>query len=77
MPDQISQISLPRPKRRRIDPWSVGALVIAAMVMMPILAVVWLALTPTENIWPHLISTTLPRYLSNTFVLMLSVERLE
>jgi iron(III) transport system permease protein len=48
-------------------------LVIAAMVMMPILAVVWFALTPTENIWPHLISTTLPRYLSNTFVLMLSV----
>lgn len=43
------------------------------MVMMPILAVVWFALTPTENIWPHLISTTLPRYLSNTFVLMLSV----
>ncbi|MDA1155727.1 MAG: iron ABC transporter permease [Proteobacteria bacterium] len=73
MSDQISQISLPRPKRRRIDPWSVGALVIAAMVMMPILAVVWFALTPTENIWPHLISTTLPRYLSNTFVLMLSV----
>lgn len=73
MSDQISQISLPRPKRRRIDPWSVGALVIAAMVMMPILAVVWFALTPTENIWPHLISTTLPRYLTNTFVLMLSV----
>lgn len=43
------------------------------MVMMPILAVVWFALTPTENIWPHLISTTLPRYLSNTLVLMLSV----
>lgn len=73
MSDQISQISLPRPRRRRIDPWSVGALVIAAMVMMPILAVVWFALTPTENIWPHLINTTLPRYLSNTFVLMLSV----
>lgn len=73
MSDQISQISLPRPKRRRIDPWSVGALVIAGMVMMPILAVVWFALTPTENIWPHLISTTLPRYLSNTLVLMLSV----
>ncbi|WP_322891296.1 MULTISPECIES: iron ABC transporter permease [unclassified Yoonia] len=73
MSDQISQISLQRPRRRRIDPWSVGAFVIAATVMMPILAVVWFALTPTENIWPHLISTTLPRYLSNTFVLMLSV----
>ncbi|ARU01322.1 ABC transporter permease [Yoonia vestfoldensis] len=73
MSDQISQISLPRPRRRRIDPWSVGAFVIAATVMMPILAVIWFALTPTENIWPHLISTTLPRYLSNTFVLMLSV----
>lgn len=51
--------------------WSIGALLIAALVLLPILAVLWMAFNPTENIWPHLISTTLPRYLSNTVLLML------
>jgi iron(III) transport system permease protein len=40
---------------------------------MPILAVLWIAATPTENIWPHLMATTLPRYLGNTLTLMLAV----
>ena len=50
--------------------WSVGALLIAAVVLGPILSVLWIALFPSENIWPHLISTTLPRYLRNTAMLM-------
>lgn len=49
--------------------WSVGAAAIAAVVLAPILAVIWLALSPTENIWPHLLASTLPRYLANTAVL--------
>lgn len=53
--------------------WSVGALMIAAAVLAPILTVIWLALTPVENIWPHLMRTTLPRYLSNTLILMAGV----
>lgn len=51
--------------------WSVGALLIAALVMAPVLAVAWMALNPADNIWPHLIATTLPRYLANTVVLAL------
>lgn len=50
--------------------WSVGAALIAAVVVAPILAVVWIAAFPTENIWPHLLSTTLPRYMRNTLILM-------
>ena len=53
--------------------WSIGALCIAAAVLAPIGAVVWLALNPVDNIWPHLLATTLPRYLGNTVVLMLGV----
>ena len=53
--------------------WSLGALGIAAVVLLPIAAVVVLAFNPTENIWGHLISTTLPRYMRNTVVLMLCV----
>ncbi len=57
----------------RPSPWSAGALLIAALVLAPILSVLWIALFPSENIWPHLVSTTLPRYLKNTAVLMFGV----
>jgi iron(III) transport system permease protein len=74
MTEQNSQIkprrlaSLPLP-----DLWSLGALVIAGIVAMPMVAVVWIALTPVENIWPHMLATVLPRYLSTTLALMLGV----
>ncbi|WP_237061336.1 ABC transporter permease [Loktanella sp. M215] len=54
----------------RVDPWSAGAVMIAVIVLAPLVAVVWFALTPSDNIWPHLLSTTLPRYLINTGVMM-------
>lgn len=64
-------------KKRRplgeLSLWSVGAVVICAIVLAPIVAVFWMALNPTENIWAHMLSTTLPRYLRNTIVLMVSV----
>ena len=53
--------------------WSVAALMIAAIVVGPVLAVVWMALHPADNIWPHLLATTLPRYLGNSILLMLVV----
>ncbi len=57
-------------KHWRVSGWTLVSVTIAALVITPILAIVWLALFPTENIWPHLISTTLPRYLSNSFLMM-------
>ncbi|OZA08142.1 MAG: iron ABC transporter permease [Rhodobacterales bacterium 17-64-5] len=59
--------------RKGLDLWTPGALVIAAIVLAPILSIVWLAFTPVENIWPHLIATVLPRYLVTTVTLMLGV----
>ncbi|MDN5787160.1 iron ABC transporter permease [Pseudorhodobacter sp.] len=53
--------------------WSVGAALIALVVIAPILSVIWIAFHPVENIWPHLMSTVLPRYLGNTFLLMFGV----
>ncbi|WP_233252646.1 iron ABC transporter permease [Maritimibacter sp. 55A14] len=58
--------------RARLDPWSAGAALIAALVLLPIVSVVWIAFNPAENIWPHLLATTLPRYFTNTVLLMLS-----
>ncbi|WP_235971244.1 ABC transporter permease [Palleronia pontilimi] len=72
----MSQISLPPPSRILSSGWSLAALAIAALVLLPIAAVLWLALFPSAPIWGHLISTTLPRYLTNSVVLMLSVGAL-
>lgn len=46
---------------------------IAAIVLLPIFAVIILAMFPTENIWPHLLSTVLPGYIINTLWLMFGV----
>ncbi|WP_282024806.1 ABC transporter permease [Limimaricola cinnabarinus] len=62
--------------KRRLDPWSAGAVAIAALVLLPVVSVIWFAFHPEDNIWPHLLSTTLPRYLGNTVLLMLSVGAL-
>lgn len=59
-------------RTRRFGVLSSAACVIAAIILIPILAVIYLAFYPSENIWPHLIQTTLPRYLLNSLVLMMA-----
>ena len=58
------------------DPWRVAAGVVALVVLAPILSVLWMALHPSENIWPHLMATVMPRYLENTVILMVGVGAL-
>jgi iron(III) transport system permease protein len=67
--------SLARPSRLP-DGWTLAALAVAALVLLPLASVVWLALHPEENIWPHLLATTLPRYLGNSIVLALGTGAL-
>ncbi|MFC4258878.1 ABC transporter permease [Marinobacter lacisalsi] len=64
----------PLTPRRTSSRWLVSAIAITAIVALPVLSVAWLALFPDENIWPHLISTTLPRYIGTTLILMLGVS---
>lgn len=52
------------------DRWTLGALVIAALILTPLLAVAWMAFFPTRNIWPHLMATVLPTYVVNSLALM-------
>ncbi|MHA6266572.1 iron ABC transporter permease [uncultured Aliiroseovarius sp.] len=73
MTDQKTQNVAPRSALWLPNLWSLGALLIALLVLLPILSIVWLALTPAENAWPHLMNTTLPRYVSNTLILCLTV----
>ena len=50
------------------------ALPIALLTIVPLLAVVGMALTPQPEIWQHLWNHVLPRVLANTLLLMLIVS---
>jgi iron(III) transport system permease protein len=72
MAERFSQLH-PAAPRFRVDLWTPGAFLVALIILAPIGSIVWIALTPTENIWPHLLQTVLPRYVASTLVLMLGV----
>ena len=57
----------------KIDTWTFGAVIVAMTIAIPISFVIWLAFFPTENVWPHLLSTVLPRLVGTTLLLMLGV----
>ena len=52
------------------DAWTLVSVALACVLLMPIAAIAWIALFPSENIWPHLAQNALPTYLSNTLILM-------
>ena len=72
IPQQNSQI-LRSARRWGMDGWSVGAIVIAVIVLAPMVSVVWIAFHPTDNVWPHLLVTVLPRYVGTTVRMMIGV----
>ncbi|MDP6351495.1 MAG: iron ABC transporter permease [Alphaproteobacteria bacterium] len=59
--------------RRWVGGWTLGTLVIAAVVILPVAAVVGLAFTPSDDIWSHLAATVLPLYIGTTLELMIGV----
>ena len=58
---------------KNINVWTFWGVIVAMTIAIPIYFVIGLALFPTENIWPHLISTVLPRLVGTTLSLMLGV----
>eukprot|EP00163_Fabomonas_tropica_P000268 TRINITY_DN10167_c0_g3_i1.p1 TRINITY_DN10167_c0_g3~~TRINITY_DN10167_c0_g3_i1.p1 ORF type:complete len:563 (+),score=48.69 TRINITY_DN10167_c0_g3_i1:604-2292(+) len=59
--------------KRTSKRWLISAIVTTAVVALPVLSVIFLAFFPEENIWPHLLDTTMPRYLVTTLQLMAGV----
>jgi len=66
-------LAQPQLAKRTSKRWLISALLTTTIVALPILSVIVLAFFPEENIWPHLLDTTLPRYLTTTLQLMLGV----
>lgn len=59
--------------RFNLDGWTVATLLIAGVAAIPIVTVIALALTPTEDIWTHLAETVLGIYVETTLILMVGV----
>ena len=52
------------------DTWALTAIFAAALLALPFVAILWIALTATDSLWPHLMATVLPRALTNTVLLL-------
>src|SRR6056297_3152002 len=53
--------------------WAISTFLIALLVALPVLVIFAHVFFPSGEVWQHLVSTVLGRYLSNTVVLSLSV----
>lgn len=62
-----------RPIGSWFNGWSIGTIIIAVTVTAPVAAVIFISLTPSDDIWAHLTSTVLPLYISTTLKLMIGV----
>src|SRR5262245_56041603 len=64
-------------RTRAVSPaWTAVVATILAIVALPLATVIWLALNPTDNIWPHLVSTVLPGSVARTLLLSAGVAAL-
>lgn len=53
--------------------WTIVTLAVALLVSVPVLVVAGHVFVPAGDVWNHLASTTLPRYVENSLLLMLGV----
>ncbi|MFU8877172.1 MAG: ABC transporter permease, partial [Wenzhouxiangellaceae bacterium] len=59
--------------RARLDGWTLITLAVAGLVALPVVVVLVQVLLPSPEVWSHLVETVLPRYVLNTFGLILGV----
>ncbi|MEW5963102.1 MAG: iron ABC transporter permease [Pseudomonadota bacterium] len=71
-----SRVTRWRARRRNSPGWTLAVALILAVMAVPIVTIVALALAPAENIWPHLARTVLPDALLDTTLLMLGAGSL-
>jgi iron(III) transport system permease protein len=67
----MTSLAPPESRRRRLPSgWTVAALVVVAVVGLPLLTVLAALLRESEGVWPHLMATVLPGYVANTLRLV-------
>ncbi len=63
VPERVSRW---RARRSSSPAWTAGVGLILAIMAVPVAAVIYLALSPADNAWPHLLATVLPESLAQT-----------
>ncbi len=53
--------------------WTLAVAAVLGVMLLPLITIAVLALTPAENIWPHLVENVLPRALKETLLLVAGV----
>jgi iron(III) transport system permease protein len=59
--------------RKNSMAWSLGALALSALIMLPAATVIFLAFEKRDSIWPQLAATVLPVYVVQTLILIAGV----
>ena len=67
------RVSLWRGRRRSSPLWTLLVAAVTLIALLPVVTIAILAVTPAENIWPHLMRTVLPRSLASTLALLAGV----
>jgi iron(III) transport system permease protein len=68
-----------QPKRRvrkRPTVWTVLAVLVALVIMLPIATVVSRVFQPSDGVWSHLLDTVLPTYITNSLLMLIGVPSL-
>ena len=60
-----------RAKQHASPAWTAAVAIILGLMLLPVAAILMLALAPGHNVWPHLASTVLPAALASTLLLCL------
>ena len=68
--DAWARFQVWRARRRASPVWSVVVAGVLAVIALPVVTILVLAIAPTENIWPQLMRTVLPGALRDTLALM-------
>ncbi|MEW8585926.1 MAG: iron ABC transporter permease, partial [Candidatus Thiodiazotropha sp.] len=66
----IKRVAWPRFKT---DPWSIGVLLTALLLAVPVVLVLSYLFEPAGEVWSHLVDTVLKDYVINSLLLMLGV----
>ncbi len=67
--DRLRRFADGRQAQSHAPGWSFVVLLIVSVIALPVVAILYLAITATHNDWPHLMGTVLPQALKNTLVL--------
>lgn len=71
----LTEHMAPRPAARRGVPLlNATALLVSAILAMPIAAIVWIAFSGSNEAWPHILQNVIPRASGRTFVLLVSTS---